>query len=273
MPAPPFRARGRRWHPGAVQTERHLSWDGCVNVRDLGGHPTRDGGTTRFGAVVRADSVRRLSDEGWAAAVAHGIGTVLDLRFHEELQADPPGEVPLEVVHLSLFGDFDPDRWAELDRRAAAAGDDAAATRLVYLDALETHRENLAAAIRVVAEAPPGGVLVHCTGGKDRTGLVAALLLRLAGVAPGDIAADYALSERNLAERHAQWLADAADDAERERLRRISRTPAASMLGVLEELERRYGSVAGYLRAGGASERDLERARARLRAADGEPTA
>jgi protein tyrosine/serine phosphatase len=247
-----------------VQT-RNLAWDGCVNVRDLGGHPTEDGSTTRVCAVVRADSVRKLSDEGWAAAVAYGITTVLDLRFHEELEADPPGDVPIDVVHLSLFGEPDAERWADLDRRAAAAGDDVAATRLVYLETLEEHRDELAAAMRIVADAPPGGLLVHCTGGKDRTGLVSALLLRLAGVAPEEIADDYALSEVNLAERHAQWLADAADDEERERLRRIGRTPAQAMLGVLEELEARYGSVAEYLRAGGATDADLERARARLR--------
>jgi protein tyrosine/serine phosphatase len=245
--------------------ERGLAWGGCVNVRDLGGHPTEDGSVTRFGAVVRADSARLLSEEGWAAVVAHGIRTVLDLRFRDELEADPPGDVPLEVVHLSLFGDFDPERWAELDTRAGATGDDVAATRLVYLEALEEHRDKLAAAVRVVAASPAGGVLVHCTGGKDRTGLVSALLLRLAGVAAEDIAEDYALSEQNLQERHERWLAEAPDEAERERLRRISRTPAAAMLGVIEELERRYGSVAAYLRAGGAADGDLERARARLR--------
>ena len=116
--------------------DRHLAWDGCVNVRDLGGQRTEDGAVTRFGAVVRADSVRQLSEEGWEAAVAYGIRTVLDLRFHEELQADPPGDVPLDVVHLSLFGEPDPQRWTELDRQAAALGDDVAATRFVYLETL-----------------------------------------------------------------------------------------------------------------------------------------
>lgn len=244
---------------------RELAWDGCVNVRDLGGHATEDGSVTRFRRVVRADSVRQLSDEGWEAAVAYGIRTVLDLRFHEELEADPPRDVPLEVVHLSLFGRHDPDRWAELDGLAAAAGDDVAATGLVYLAALDEHHERVAAAVGIVANAPPGGVLVHCAGGKDRTGIVSALLLRHAGVTPEAVADDYARSELNLAERHEQWLATAPDETERERLRRISRTPAESMLGVLADLERRYGSVAGYLRAGGVSDADLERARARLR--------
>jgi protein-tyrosine phosphatase len=246
-------------------TDRRLAWDGCLNVRDLGGFPTEDGGTTRLRRVVRADSIRQLTDAGWEAAVEYGIRTALDLRFHGELDDDPPGELPIDVVHISLLGDYDEERWRDLDRRAAALGDPAAATTMVYLESLEEHRKRLAAAIAAVADAGPGGVLVHCAGGKDRTGLVSALLLRLAGVGPRDIAADYALSGDYLAPRHERWIAEAADDAERERLRRISATPAAAMLGVLEQLERRYGSAGGYLRAGGADVATLVRARARLR--------
>jgi protein-tyrosine phosphatase len=244
---------------------RVLAWDGCLNVRDLGGFATEDGGVTRFGRVVRSDSARQLTDEGWKAAVDHGIRTVLDLRTAAELDADPPGELPVDVVHLSLLGEPDEEHWADLDRQAAAAGDPAAATTLVYVDMLERHRPELAAAIRTVADARAGGVLVHCAGGKDRTGLVVALLLRLAGVAPAEIAADYAASGDALAPRLEGWLADAADDAERERLRRISATPAAAMLAVLEQLESRFGGAAGYLRDGGASDETLVRARARLR--------
>jgi len=246
-------------------TDRALVWNGCANVRDLGGLPTEDGGTTRFGAVVRADSVRGLTDEGWSAAVDHGIRTVLDLRFHRELEADPPGELPVEVVHFSLFGEPDQAYWDDLDRRAATAGDHVASTTLVYAEQLERPRTELATAVRLVADAEPGGVLVHCAGGKDRTGLVSALLLRLAGVGLDEIAGDYALSGHYLAERHDRWLAEAETDEGRERFSRIAATPAAAMRGVLEELERRHGSAAGYLRAGGASDDVLRRARARLR--------
>jgi hypothetical protein len=80
-----------------------------------------------------------------------------------------------------------------------------------------------------------------------------------------EIAADYALSEERLRTRHEQWFVEAADEVELERLHRIAATPASSMVEVLEELERRYGSVEGYLRAGGATDEDLERARTRLR--------
>jgi protein tyrosine/serine phosphatase len=134
----------------------------------------------------------------------------------------------------------------------------------VYLEVLEEHRANLAAAVAAVGHAAPGGVVVHCHAGKDRTGLVTALLLRLTGVPRVDVALDYSLSERNLAPQIDRWVAEAADEPERERRRRIGATPAAAMESLLAEIERRYGSVQGYLEAGGASEADLRAARARL---------
>jgi protein-tyrosine phosphatase len=243
---------------------RDLVWDGLLNVRDLGGHPTEDGGETRFERVVRADTVRRLSNEGWRALRDYGIRTIVDLRTDGELQADPPAELPVEAVHVP-FLEEDEEVFREVEEAAAAAPDQAASTRAVYLIFLERFRSNVAAAITAIAEAPAGGVVVHCMGGKDRTGLATALLLRLSGVGIDDIAADYALSEQRLKPRHDAWIAEAETEAERERLRRIIATPAESMVGVLEELERRYGTVEDYLRAGGAPADIGERVRARLR--------
>lgn len=243
---------------------RDLAWDGLLNARDLGGHPTADGDETRWASIVRADSVRQLTEEGWRAVVDYGIRTVVDLRSEEELAADPPAELPVDAVHVSFF-DERPDVFVEVEAASIRAASHAEATREVYLIFLEHFRANVAAAIRAVGQAPEGGVVVHCHGGKDRTGLVTAFLLRLAGVSIGEIAADYALSEERLRTRHEQWFATAADEAELARLHRIAATPESSMVEVLEELERRYGSIEGYLRAGGATDDDLERARARLR--------
>jgi len=248
----------------AHRAGRDLIWDGCANVRDLGGHRIEDGRATRFGSVVRADSVRQLSDAGWGALVSYGVRTVIDLRFHSELEADPPDELPVEVIHIPLLGDLDPARSAELEAIGQAAAGDAAATQAVYGKFLEWFPENFALAVASVARAPVGGVLVHCQAGKDRTGLVTALLLRLAGVGIRAIGEDYAVSGRRLAALREDWIAEAEHEAERARRRRISATPAASMIGVLEELERSFGSVAGYLRSGAAAEEDIVRARGRL---------
>jgi protein-tyrosine phosphatase len=242
---------------------RDLVWDGVLNVRDLGGHPTADGQETQFGRIVRADNIRRLSDEGWKALVDYGVSTIVDLRTNDELAADAPTELPVEVLHVPFMADS-PEIFEEADVASAKAEDVAQATREVYLIFLEGFRPNVANVIREIAEAPEGAVLVHCAGGKDRTGLTVALLLRIAGVGLEDIAADYAVSEERLRPRHEQWFAEAANEVELERLRRITATPAAAMVGVLEELERRYGSVEGFLRAGGAPEDIGERVRARL---------
>jgi protein-tyrosine phosphatase len=244
---------------------RDLDWDGCLNVRDLGGHRTEDGAETRYGAVVRADSIRQLTDEGWAAAVDYGVRTIVDLRMDVELEADPPAELPVDVVHVPIFQDDDEEAFVEVEAAAQAAPDYATATREVYLVFLERFRENVAGAIAAVARAPEGGVVVHCMGGKDRTGLVTALLLHLAGVDNAQIAEDYALSEQRLQPRHEAWLEEAGTEAERERIRRIAATPAESMAGVLEELAHRYGSVEAYLRAGGLTDEDLRLVRDRLR--------
>jgi protein-tyrosine phosphatase len=246
---------------------RELAWDGCLNVRDLGGHRTAEGRETRYGSVIRADSVRLLSEAGWQELVDYGVRTVVDLRAHHELHDDPPGQLPVDVVHVP-FMEADEDEWREVEARveaaAAAAPDVATARRDVYLIFLEHFKRNAAAGVRAVARAPAGGVVVHCVGGKDRTGLLTAFLLHVAGVDTPDVAADYALSEERLAPRHQAWFAAAETEAELARLRQIARTPATAMIGVFDELERRYGSVEEYLRSGGLTDEDLRLVRRRL---------
>jgi len=230
-----------------MQRTRDLVWDGCLNVRDLGGHRTNDGGETRFGAVVRADSVRQLTESGWHALVDYGISSVVDLRGDYERDEDPPAAIDQKIEAV----------------KARAGG--AARTRDVYLIFLDHFKSNVAACVRAVAQAPEGGVVIHCVGGKDRTGLLTALLLHLTGVDVGQIAADYALSEERLRPREQLWLAAAETDAERHEIRQISRTPAEVIGGVFEHLTGRYGSIEGYLRAAGLQDEELELARARLR--------
>ena len=237
---------------------RTLAWDGCLNVRDLGGHVTEDGAKTRYGAVVRADSVRALTAAGWRALVDYGITRIVDLRQHSELAADPPVELPVLLVHVPLFPEPGSAHWDEIAAVARDAPDDVTEKRLVYLECLERFRPEIAAALTAVAHAGQGGVVVHCQAGKDRTGLVSALLLRLAGVSRVDVGADYALTEENLRASWEPWVDAAGDEAERLRRRRLAGAPAEAMVGVLTELERRYGSVRDYARAGGTSESDVD---------------
>jgi protein-tyrosine phosphatase len=235
---------------------RDLVWDGCVNVRDLGGLPTVDGRTTRFGSIVRADSIRHLSDEGWAALRAYGVERIVDLRWHDELAMDPPVDLDVEVLHVPVFPDIGDPAW----RAAEAEGD----RGREYAWLLEHGADRFARAVTGVAEADGGAVVVHCAAGKDRTGLVAALMLRLVGVPHEAIVEDYVTSGRNLAPLIGPWIEQAPDDEERRRRIYLSTTPPEAIDHAVSEVERLHGSAEDYLRSGGASDETLTRIRRRL---------
>jgi protein tyrosine/serine phosphatase len=243
---------------------RTLEWDGCLNVRDLGGVPLEHG-QTRYGALVRADNIRRLSDDGWRALAEHGVVRIVDLRWPEELEEDPPRDVNVDVVHVSLLGELDADYEDDI-AAYMAAGDPAGYWTTSYTSFLDEYRENFGRALAAIADAPEGVVVVHCAGGKDRTGLIAALLLRLAGAALDDIAADYALSEANLNTGPRSWIESAPDETVRRQREFMQQTPPAAMARTLEQLEERWGGVRPYLRAAGLSVAQLERLERRLAA-------
>jgi hypothetical protein len=170
---------------GPALPARRLDWDGCRNVRDLGGLPTADGRATRFGAVVRADSPDRLTAAGWEALREYGIRTIVDLRNEGEYGQDHP----VETVRLPLDGvDEDPEFWERWGSGPQFG------TPLYYRPHLDRFPERSARVVAAIASAPAGGVLVNCVGGRDRTGQITMLLLALAGVPPDVIAADYDLS-------------------------------------------------------------------------------
>ena len=247
--------------------DRTLDWEGCLNVRDLGGFATEDGGETRWGSVIRADSVRALTDTGWEALARHGVATVVDLRSHDELAGDPPRALDLDVVHVPVVGEPDDPAWPEIRAGArAAATEDGEDKSAFYLQIVRRWSEGFAAAIAATAVARPGGVVIHCHSGKDRTGLVVAFLLRLAAVPAEAVAQDYALSAGNLVVPMGAWIDEADDDDERSRRQRMAASPAGAMRRVLEALEDEHGSVAGFLRAAGLDEPTVDAARARLRA-------
>jgi protein tyrosine/serine phosphatase len=234
---------------------RDLAWDGCVNVRDLGGFTT-PAGTTALGVFVRADNARKLTSAGWRAASEYGIRTVLDLRSEPECAADPPAHPDFDHRRLSLFDHFDGDAEYRADVLARAASlDNTEKHRLLYREALDLDAARFAEAIGVLAEAD-GGVLFHCAGGKDRTGVLAALLLRLVGVAVDDVEADYVASQARLKRGPDAHLHDGS-------------TPPHVIDRVLAELEARHGTAATYLLEAGASSEQLERIRLRFTPAAG----
>lgn len=231
--------------------ERSLAWDGCFNVRDLGGLETASGSRTRHGAVVRADNVRRLSEAGWQAALDYGIRRVVDLRFANESPGENDAHADVEVISVSLFGDHDPDEARAFEARLLATDDIGAVFASEYISVLEDTPQRVAEAVAAVADAQGDhGVLIHCFAGKDRTGIVTALLLRAVGVHAHEIAADYAASHANLGRVFDPWVARARDDDERETRVRSAYSPAETMESVLAWLDEVGGARAYLLDAG-----------------------
>jgi protein tyrosine/serine phosphatase len=224
---------------------RHLDWDGCHNVRDLGGLRTRDGRVTRRGAVVRADAVDRLSVAGWASLVAHGVHTVIDLRNEDERDVDVaarPESVTTLVVPLD--GTADAAFWAEWGSGPQIG------TPLYYGPFLDCFPERVVEVVGTVARAEPGGVVVHCRVGRDRAGLVSLMLLALAGVSHDAIVSDYELSAGRVPDD---------ENGITEELARRGTTARAAILELLATLD-----PEAYLRAAGLSETDVATLRARL---------
>lgn len=238
-----------------------LIWDGCVNVRDLGGLPVARGGRIREGSLIRSDSVGFLSDEGWRALQAHGVRTIIDLRWPEERLREPPPPSGVDVVQAPILGDS--RAWdAELGTRVASIEDPIARRTAAYLEALHTWSPRFAATVSAFARAKPGGVLVHCFAGKDRTGLVVAVLLSVAGVDVDTIADDYARTELALPELCRRWVEEAGDDTDRawRDQQSIRSTVSAAMAAVLEQL----GDVEAYLCRAGLDDNLLSIVRNRL---------
>lgn len=157
-----------------AQAGRFLEWDGCFNARDLGGV-----GQVVPGAAVRADRLDRLTGQGWTTVVAHGVRTVVDLRNDDEVEGDrAPRPDLLTTVRIT------PGRARTPGLLGRVVGDPGFGTPAYFQPFLERFPDRVAAVARAIADAPPGGVAFHCGLGRDRTGIIALVLLRLAGASP-----------------------------------------------------------------------------------------
>ncbi|WP_205324910.1 tyrosine-protein phosphatase [Glycomyces sp. YM15] len=197
----------------------------CVNARDLGGTPLPGGSTVRMRALLRSDNHDLLTEAGIDAVRELGVVRILDLRHGWEAGEFPSpfgdDEIYRNLPLLGVYPGFDP-----------TAPDD-------YRPEVDHAPDRVAAAFTAFAEAPPGPVLVHCHAGRDRTGILTAILLAVAGAAREDIVADYADT----------------DGAE-----------AKTMQDLLDHFDRAHGGVAAYLVEAGVERRHLDTVRVRLTA-------
>ena len=268
---------------------RWIEIEGVVNMRDLGGLPTSDGGTTAWRRLIRSDNLQDLSTEAVDHLVATvGVRDIIDLRSETELHL--LGDGPLRVLetlthhHHSLLperakrderrrrkrpeiGDGDGDDtglgspWKKYDGRR-----DASFWADHYLGYLSERPDSVSASLDVISRSA-GATIVHCAAGKDRTGTVVAMALSVAGVPDDVIVEDYVLSAERITRILDRLNAHPVyGDALKSQPVEDQRPRAESMQTILGSLREGFGGAEGWLRAQGWADDDLARLRARLRA-------
>ncbi|MFN8626613.1 MAG: tyrosine-protein phosphatase [Candidatus Binatia bacterium] len=241
-------------------SQRFVRLEGCVNFRDVGGYPTRSGRTLRTGQVFRSDALHLLT----ASDIVHlrqqlRIGQIIDLRSTGELRVDGRGLLEAEPIHFRHLPIFDGDASANRDLPATMDLADR------YFFMADLGGRMIGRIVTAIAEAPAPTVY-HCSAGKDRTGVISALLLSLLDVDADIITGDYALSQERLP-RIVERLA-----ADKGYWTAVIRTlppetlhaRPQTMTAFFEKLHAKYGSTHAYFRAAGVTDRALEQLRQRL---------
>jgi protein-tyrosine phosphatase len=234
--------------------ERRIDLPGCANFRDLGGYPTSGGMRLRWRRLFRSDALHALTPEGVDQVVDElGIGAIVDLRSTGEVGVDGRGQLrdrPPAYHHLPLF-----DGPLTVDPEAAS--------RLTLADRYfliaERAKAPVASVITALAECSTPAVY-HCSAGKDRTGLISAIVLGLLGVPDEFIVADYAATQENLDAiiarlRESPAYRDALDNLPADTLHAEPET----MFSLIDRLRDRYGSFRGYANDIGLSDALIQR--------------
>jgi protein tyrosine/serine phosphatase len=274
----------------STRTERWLRFDGTTNTRDLGGLPTVDGGYTVPGRILRSDNLQTLSEDDVRRLVGEiGLTEVIDLRTTAEVLLE--GRGPLRDVdavthrHFSLLperGQYTdvfaveesderpelPEDWMEslLPRQVATHDEGESPAVRSYLGYLGQRPDNVVAALRALTATGDGASVVHCAAGKDRTGVVCALALAVAGVGHDEIVADYAMTAEVIDALVAKLALSPTYAEDMEHRDVTSHTPRAETMDrVLTLLDERHGGPLGWLEAHGFGAAEQATLRARLR--------
>lgn len=253
--------------PGAtIAGERRIGLVGPVNFRDLGGYRGRDGRRVRWGRVFRADALV-LDDRDTEAFGELGIRTVYDLRSDAERDTVPnrlPDARRPTVVALSLVSTTDGD--SPIERLSYSDGE--SFLEQLYLHILDSSAANFGRVLSGLAGDDEIPAVFHCAAGKDRTGLVAAVLLSVLGVSEKDILDDYELTGRYRTTEHVQASVTRMGESTQlapEVVAGILRAPRWAMQSALAQLRERYGSFDGYLTGPAGAATDVpDRLRERL---------
>jgi protein-tyrosine phosphatase len=236
---------------------RHIACDGAFNLRDLGGYTGADGRTVRWDVLFRADSLHRDPAATIRTGTHLGWRTVLDLRTADEVALGRFEVADVELLHLPVLR----ETWIGLG--LDEVDDVAAFLTERYLEMLEVGSASLRTAVEVLAADDRVPAVFHCSAGKDRTGVLAALLLAVLGVTDDDIAADYHLSALAMGQM-VEWMRTHQPEMVEvmaQHPQAFLECPPQAMYGFLGGLRDRFGSADGYLREAGVPADAVDRLR------------
>lgn len=264
------------------QTPPRIELEGTVNVRDIGGYPTTAGERVRRGVFYRADNLGQLTPRGKEQALSLGLDVVIDLRSDDEVERHPNvlANVPADekaprYLRHDLIGEREPIiakgdtiELRRLSDRDATGAFRYPVERLItgYAMILDDRKGMVREIFATLSQVNGRPMMYHCVAGQDRTGLVTALLLSIAGVDEETIAFDYGETARYNIERFeregnaARWGLPIHTAEEY----RAQLCPPEAMRGTLDHLDRRYGGPVEYLRAAGVPEAALSHLKATL---------
>ncbi len=243
-------------NPARPNPTRLIPLEGAFNFRDLGGYPGRDGRTSRWGVLFRSDTIHELSGADVGLLATMGLATIIDLRTARELDRTgrgPLGDRPIGFHHLSLIQDGGGEAMAA----PAPAGEELSERYLWYL---EVGERSLAEALTLLAEPSAYPAVFHCAAGKDRTGVLAALVLDILGVDEDVIVADYLITADRMPMILDRYRTDPAF-AERMASVPASRfsVEAESMRRFLDGLRQRFGGAREWATGAGVPAEALDR--------------
>ena len=242
---------------GTMDRRRRLvPLTGAFNFRDLGGYVTRDGRVTRWETLFRSDTLHELTEADVAVIRLLGLATVIDLRTSRELERTGRGPLapePMVYRHLSLINDGTGEAMAA----PAATGEELSERYLWYLD---VGRQSLVDALEAVSDPARLPLVFHCAAGKDRTGVLAALVLDILDVDDEDIVADYLITAGRMEPILGRYRSDPVL-AERMATVPASRfgVEAETMVRFLAELDDRFGGARAWALAAGVTPQSLDR--------------
>lgn len=252
-----------------------IELDGAVNVRDLGGLPTTDGGKIAEGRLLRSDNLDSLTPADVDRLVTElGLATIVDLRSTQEHAAAAPGPLAevASVRHLKysllpepgvLADTLEGTITARIERAQARCPADIRAG--FYLGYLDDRPAGVVGAMRAIATSP-GPALVHCAAGKDRTGVIIAMALSVAGAEPAAVSADYAASAERIDAIISRLRGMAAYSSGVQLGSALDQTPQASTMDAfLAALDAGHGGAEGWLAEHGFGADEAAVLRARLR--------